>query len=238
MHKRTVLATRSSNHCERDVLLPEEQSGFSPARQTDDITFAIRWLHELARKQSTQLYAYFISLIEVCESVDRELVADDCSSDLVCPPPDAGNNPPVPGRHEGACADGRRSIRPRRTRPPVQRILFVDDRVQSELLVAILVLSHVLFNSRNSLTFANELPRGCCSRRQIALKMFPRRFLMYVPSCRRCLSDYLRMRRYDLARLQRLALVSSQLVAEHLECKRSGDDVIFEVCSRPTKAKT
>lgn len=97
------------------------------------MTFAIRRLHELTRMHSTQLYGCFVNLTQAYESVDRELVVDHVQA-IRRAPQDAGDDTPVPRPHEGACLDGRPISRPRRSRSPVYRILFLDDGVKSELL--------------------------------------------------------------------------------------------------------
>ena len=45
-----VMARRLSEYCERNGLLPEEQSGFRPSRSTIDMMFVVRRLQELGRK--------------------------------------------------------------------------------------------------------------------------------------------------------------------------------------------
>ena len=69
-----LVATRLGDYCEREGILPEEQSGFRPNRSTVDMMFVVRRLHELARKKSTPLYACFIDLTKAYDSVDRELL--------------------------------------------------------------------------------------------------------------------------------------------------------------------
>ena len=69
-----LVATRLSAYCEREGILPEEQSGFRPGRSTVDMMFVVRRLHELARRKCTPLYACFIDLTKAYDSVDRELL--------------------------------------------------------------------------------------------------------------------------------------------------------------------
>eukprot|EP00752_Nemacystus_decipiens_P015555 g13878.t1 len=69
-----IVATRLSNYCEREGILPEEQSGFRPRRSTLDMLFVIHRLHELARKKGTAVFACFIDLTKAYDSVDRELL--------------------------------------------------------------------------------------------------------------------------------------------------------------------
>ncbi|CAB1120250.1 unnamed protein product [Ectocarpus sp. CCAP 1310/34] len=71
-----VVATRLSHYCEREGILPEEQSGFRPHRSTLDMLFAIQRLHELARKKSTAVFACFVDLTKAYDSVDRDLLWD------------------------------------------------------------------------------------------------------------------------------------------------------------------
>ena len=69
-----MIATRLGDYCEREGILPEEQSGFRPNRSNVDMMFVVRRLHEPARKTSTPLYACFIDLTKAYDSVDRELL--------------------------------------------------------------------------------------------------------------------------------------------------------------------
>ena len=71
-----VVATRLSHYCEREGILPEEQSGFRPRRSTVDMLFVIQRLHELARKKGTAVFACFINLTKAYDSVDQELLWD------------------------------------------------------------------------------------------------------------------------------------------------------------------
>ena len=71
-----VVASRLSHYCEREGILPEEQSGFRPHRSTLDMLFAIQRLHELARKKSTAVFACFVDLTKAYDSVDRDLLWD------------------------------------------------------------------------------------------------------------------------------------------------------------------
>ena len=71
-----IVATRLSHYCEREGILPEEQSGFRPRRSTLDMLFVVQRLHELARKKGTAVFACFIDLTKAYDSVDRELLWD------------------------------------------------------------------------------------------------------------------------------------------------------------------
>eukprot|EP00752_Nemacystus_decipiens_P014381 g12791.t1 len=71
-----IVATRLSHYCEREGILPEEQSGFRPRRSTLDMLFVIQRLHELARKKGTATFACFVDLTKVYDSLDRELLWD------------------------------------------------------------------------------------------------------------------------------------------------------------------
>ncbi|CAB1115899.1 unnamed protein product [Ectocarpus sp. CCAP 1310/34] len=68
--------TRLSHYCEREGILPEEQSGFCPHPSTLDMLFAIQRLHELARKKSTAVFACFVDLTKAYDSVERDLLWD------------------------------------------------------------------------------------------------------------------------------------------------------------------
>ena len=48
-----VIASRLSDYCECDNILPEKQCGFRPQRSTVDMMFVVRRLQELARKKDT-----------------------------------------------------------------------------------------------------------------------------------------------------------------------------------------
>lgn len=67
-------ATRLSNCCEREGILPEKQNRFHPARSTYDMIFVVQRPHKLARKKYTPLYACFIDLTKTYDSVDRKLL--------------------------------------------------------------------------------------------------------------------------------------------------------------------
>ena len=69
-----IIARRLNEYCEREGILPEEQSGFRPNRSTTDMMFVIRRLQELARKKRIPLYVYFIDLTKAYDSVDRTLL--------------------------------------------------------------------------------------------------------------------------------------------------------------------
>lgn len=57
-----LVATRLSNYREREDILPEEPSGLRRAHSTYDIMLAVRRFHEVARKESTTLYACLLDL--------------------------------------------------------------------------------------------------------------------------------------------------------------------------------
>ena len=69
-----VIARRLSEYCERRGLLPEEQSGFRPARSTIDMMFVVRRLQELGRKAGVPLFLCFIDIQKAYDSVDRNLL--------------------------------------------------------------------------------------------------------------------------------------------------------------------
>ena len=58
-----IITRHRSEYCERVGILPEEQSGFRPNRSTTDMMFAIRRLHELARKKLISLCIYALSTL-------------------------------------------------------------------------------------------------------------------------------------------------------------------------------
>ncbi|CAB1118404.1 unnamed protein product [Ectocarpus sp. CCAP 1310/34] len=95
-----VVATRLSHYCEREGILPEEQSGFRPHRSTLDMLFAIQRLHELARKKSTAVFACFVDLTKAYDSVDRDLLWNVLRR-LGVPPKMLGSFA-IPRGHEGA----------------------------------------------------------------------------------------------------------------------------------------
>ena len=67
-------ASRLSNYCEAEGILPEEQCGFRPARSTVDTLFVVRRLQELGRARRTPLYMCFVDLRKAYDSVDRGLL--------------------------------------------------------------------------------------------------------------------------------------------------------------------
>ena len=69
-----MVASRLSNYCESEGILPEEQCGFRPARSTVDMLFVVRRLQELGRARKIPLYMCFIDLQKAYDSVDRELL--------------------------------------------------------------------------------------------------------------------------------------------------------------------
>ena len=71
-----VIASRLSDYCERENILPEEQFGVRPQRSTVEMMFVVRRLQELARKKDTPLYLCFIDLTKAYDSVDRILLWD------------------------------------------------------------------------------------------------------------------------------------------------------------------
>ena len=50
-----MVASRLSNYCEAEGILPEEQCGFRPARSTVDMLFIVRRLQELGRARRVPL---------------------------------------------------------------------------------------------------------------------------------------------------------------------------------------
>ena len=85
-----MVASRLSNYCKAKGILPEEESGFRPARSTIDMLFVVRRLQQLGRARSTidmlfvvrrlqqlgrakkiPLYMCFIDLQKAYDSVDR-----------------------------------------------------------------------------------------------------------------------------------------------------------------------
>ena len=68
------LASRLSNYCETEGILPEEQCGFRPARSTVEMLFVLRRLQELGRARRIPLYMCFIDLQKAYDSVDQELM--------------------------------------------------------------------------------------------------------------------------------------------------------------------
>ena len=69
-----IVASRLTNCCETEELLPEEQCGFPPARPMIDMLFVVRRLHELGRQRKTPFYVCIINLNKAYDSVDRELL--------------------------------------------------------------------------------------------------------------------------------------------------------------------
>ena len=69
-----VIASRLSDYCEREGILPEEQCGFRPHRSTVDMIFVVRRLQELARKKDAPLCMCFIDLTKIYYSADRTLL--------------------------------------------------------------------------------------------------------------------------------------------------------------------
>ena len=57
-----MVASRLSNYCEVKGILPEEQSGFLPARSTIGMLFVVRRLQELIRARKILLYMCFIDV--------------------------------------------------------------------------------------------------------------------------------------------------------------------------------
>ena len=51
-----MVASRLSNYCEAEGILPEEQCGFRPARSTADMLFVVRRPQELGRARRIPLY--------------------------------------------------------------------------------------------------------------------------------------------------------------------------------------
>ena len=69
-----MVASRLSNYCEAQGMLPEEQCVFRPARSTIDMLFVVRRLQELGRARKTPLCMCFIDLQKAYDSVNRELL--------------------------------------------------------------------------------------------------------------------------------------------------------------------
>ena len=69
-----MFASRLSNYCEAEGILPEEQCGFRPARSTTDMLFVVRRLQELGRARKIPLYICFIDLQKAYDSVDLEML--------------------------------------------------------------------------------------------------------------------------------------------------------------------
>ena len=66
-----MVASRLSNYCKAEGILPEEQCGFRPARSTVDMLLVVRRLQELGRARRIMC---FIDLQKAYDSVDRELL--------------------------------------------------------------------------------------------------------------------------------------------------------------------
>ena len=62
------------SYCEREGILPEDQSGFRPDRSTVDMMFVVRRLQELARNNDTPLFMFIFDLTNAYDSVDRTLL--------------------------------------------------------------------------------------------------------------------------------------------------------------------
>ena len=69
-----IVASRLSNYCEAEGILPEEQCGFRPARSAVEIVFVVHRLQELGGARKKTLYMCFIDLQKAYDSVDRELL--------------------------------------------------------------------------------------------------------------------------------------------------------------------
>ena len=69
-----MVASRLSNYCEAEGILPEEQCGFRRAQSTRGMLFVVRRLQELGRDKRIPLYMCFIDLQKEDDSVDRELL--------------------------------------------------------------------------------------------------------------------------------------------------------------------
>ena len=70
-----MVASRLSNYCEAEGILPEEQCGFRPTRSTVDMLFVVHRLQELGRARRIALCMCFIDhLQKAYDSVDRELL--------------------------------------------------------------------------------------------------------------------------------------------------------------------
>ena len=57
-----IVASRFSNYCETEELVPEEQCGFRLARSTIGILLVVRQLQELGQQRKPPLYVCFIDL--------------------------------------------------------------------------------------------------------------------------------------------------------------------------------
>ena len=69
-----MVASRLSNYCETEGILPEQQRGFRPAQSTVGMLFVVRRLQELGRARIIPLHMCFIDLQKAYDSVDRELL--------------------------------------------------------------------------------------------------------------------------------------------------------------------
>ena len=69
-----IVASRLSNYCEAEGILPEEQCAFRPVRSTIDILFVVRRLQELRRARKIPQYMYCVDLQKAYDSVVRELL--------------------------------------------------------------------------------------------------------------------------------------------------------------------
>ena len=65
-----IVASRHSNYCESEELLPEKPCGFRPARSTIGMLFVVRRLQGLGRQRKIPLYVCFIDLRKAYDSVD------------------------------------------------------------------------------------------------------------------------------------------------------------------------
>ena len=101
-----MVASRLSNYCEAEGILPEEQCSFLPARSTVDVLFVVRRLQELGRARNPPLYMCFIDLQNAYDSVDRELLWVVPARFGVCPREGVNRYPPVSRRHASSRAYG------------------------------------------------------------------------------------------------------------------------------------
>ena len=100
-----LITTRLSHYCEREDILLEEQSGFRPARSTNDMMFVIRRLHELTKNEGHPAVRVLYRPhqgIRLC----RPRTAVGHPRTVWSAPQDTGDYPPVSRRHEGTGEDG------------------------------------------------------------------------------------------------------------------------------------
>ena len=69
-----TVASRLSNYCETEGILPEQQRGFRPTQSSVGMLFVVRRLQELGRARIIPLHMCFIDLQKAYDCVDRELL--------------------------------------------------------------------------------------------------------------------------------------------------------------------